>query len=156
MNESDLENFVKIERKTFESNLEICEFWPPVIELNSQERDRPRMDTAEYDGYPIDKSEFKNELLKMSPDKAADVAFGLLKKANRLQKDLQEVSYSWSNSTAEVKSLKNYLKSSKKMHTAQLAANDEEIRDLKSQIERLNDPGIPGQGAQKGFKRQEH
>ena len=96
------------------------------------------MESAEFQGISIDKESFKSEFLKLisiDPNQAASVAFGLLQKTTRLEKELKEVSDFWQHSTTEIKALKNALKQGKKLAADQASTNEETIQDLTVQLQ---------------------
>lgn len=96
------------------------------------------MDAAQFNGIEIDKLSFKKEFAKLiqtSPTEAAAVAFGLLQKATRFERELKEVSDSWHRSTDEIKALKIALRKSKKLAEDQAATSEETTRDLMLQLE---------------------
>ena len=98
------------------------------------------MDSAEYDGFAIEKNQFKQEFLSLiqtSPNRAADVAFGLLQKINRLEKQLAEVSGFYETTISQTKTLKSALKNAQRLAREQAASNEVINAELNEQIERL-------------------
>ena len=99
------------------------------------------MEYAYFNDHPVSKTEFKQEFLSLmnrSPSEAADVAFGLLKKNNRLQKDLEEATANWLASEEQVREQNKVLKSKRKESAKEKQANEEQINELMKQVDNLS------------------